>query len=363
MPLETAVVGAGVVSDLHLSALDGCPRTRLVGVCDVDAARARSAAGRYGIDAYTDLTDLLDDRDLDWAHLCTPVKTHLPLARELVEAGVPVHVEKPVTETVDEAEELQRIAEGHGVPVSVTHQHLFDPAMRAARQRIDSGELGDVRAADLVYTGETWPDSANRGEWAFELTGGEFEEGLPHPLYLLLGAADHPAGVEDVQVTTARHREYDRGFAYDGVHLSYRGETGALCSVTCLAASAPQKLLTVHGEDTSLTVDLVSQTVVDVGRNFDGSSVAKVRNNVSRSLDRLSGTVRNVYAVANDRLFGDWETRRNVDSHCFQTDVEAEALLRGDDPVVPLAQGRQTIELMECIREAARPTAPERIEA
>lgn len=363
MSLDTAVVGAGVVSDLHLSALEQCPRTRLVGICDLDAERAQSAARRYDIEAYTDLSELLEERELDWVHLCTPVKTHLPLARQIIEAGVPVHVEKPITDTAEEAEELQRLAERFDVPVSVTHQHLFDPAMRVARERLRNGELGDLRGADLIYTGESWPDSANRDEWAFELVGGEFEEGLPHPLYVLLGTVGYPASRDDVQVQTTRHREYDRGFAYDGVHLSYRSENGTLCNVSCLAASAPQKMLILHGEDHSLTVDFVSQTVIDVGRDFNGSPRAKVRNNVSRAVDRLSGTARNVFEVVNDRFFGDWETAKSLDSHCYQIDAEAKALQRGSDLPVPLEEGKRTIELMECIREASRGEAPVTVEA
>lgn len=356
MPLESAVVGAGVVSDQHLSALDACPKTTLAAICDVDEDRARDVANRYGIDAYTDVSALLDDRDLDWAHLCTPVQTHRTLAAEFIEAGVPVHIEKPLTETVAEAEELRALSDEHGVPVSVTHQHLFDPAVRRANERIARGDLGDIRGADLIYTGETWPDMANRGEWAFELVGGEFEEGLPHPFYTMLGVVGYPASREQVTVQTSKYGEYDRGFAYDGVQVSYPTAEGAVCSINCLAGSAPQKLLVVHGDDHSLTVDMVSQTVVDVGRNFNGSPVAKVRNNLSRAKDRLVGTARNVAAVGRDRLDGDWETAKELDSHYYQIDAEAEALLSGGEMPVPLDEGIWTITLMECVREASRDT-------
>jgi predicted dehydrogenase len=354
MPLETAVVGAGVVSDHHLSALDACPQTTLVGICDVDRDRARDVADRYGIDAYTDVSALLDDRVLDWVHLCTPVQTHRDLAAQFIEAGVPVHIEKPITETVAEAEQLQRLSEQHGVPVSVTHQHLFDPAVRTARERVEQGALGEIRGADLIYTGETWPNMANRGEWAFELVGGEFEEGLPHPFYTMLGVVGYPASREQVSVQTSKHGEYDRGFAYDGVQVSYPTEDGALCSIECLAGSAPQKLLVVHGEDHSLTVDMVSQTVVDVGKNFNGSAIAKVRNNLSRATDRFVGTARNVLAVGRDRLDGDWESAKQLDSHYYQIDAEAAALLSGREMPVPLTEGVWTITLMECVREASR---------
>jgi predicted dehydrogenase len=240
MPLRTAVIGAGVVSDIHMSALDECPRTELVAVCDLDEERARTAARRYGIRAVFDVEELLAEGGLDWVHVCTPVQTHLDIARLAIEAGVPVNIEKPVTETVAEAEELTRLSENYGVPVSVTHQHRFDPAMRAAEARLRAGELGELRAANLLYTGETPPDQANRGEWAFDLVGGEFEEGLPHPLYILLGAAGYPEE-GTIRALTQLHGEYERPFGYDGTTVSYRSEAGTLASVTCLGG-APRRL-------------------------------------------------------------------------------------------------------------------------
>jgi predicted dehydrogenase len=351
MRLKTAVVGAGVVSDIHLSALDACPRTELVAICDLDEARAEAAAERYGIRAVFDLEDLLDRYDLDLVHVCTPVQTHLEIARLAIEAGVAVNVEKPVTETVAEVQELQRLSARQDVPVSVTHQHRFDPAMRRAQAMIDAGELGEIRSANLLYTGETWPDHSQRGEWAFDLAGGEFEEGLPHPLYIVLAAGGYPRSREDVQVLTDLHGDYDRPFTYDGVHVTYASETGGLRTVTCLAGTPPQKQLFVNGAEKSLTVDFVSQTLVEVEQNFNGSPRAKLRNNVSRATDRLLGTARNVYQVGREHISDDWERRIALDAHAYQIDAEARALLNGDDPPVSLEEGRWTVELMEAIRE------------
>jgi len=91
MALRTAVVGGGTISGRHLDGLSDCPYTDLVGICDVDADRARSVASEYGIANYTDMQELLDDANLDWVHICTPVATHLDLATMAIEAGVPLH--------------------------------------------------------------------------------------------------------------------------------------------------------------------------------------------------------------------------------------------------------------------------------
>lgn len=354
MPLHSAVVGAGVVSDVHLSGLSECPSTELVAVCDVDERRSREKASEYGVAGYTDLDAMIDAEDLDWIHLCTPVQTHLELARTAIEAGIPVQIEKPITETPAEFEALEAAAADHDVTVTAVHNHNFDVAMRSAMAAVMDGEIGRVRGADLLFVGETAPDYENRGDWAFDLAGGEFEEGLPHPLYLLLRSGGYPASADDVQVLTGLSREYEAGFAYDGVRIQYPSESGALCGATILAGSIPQRILNVHGEDGALVVDLTSQALVRLDRDYWASPRARARNNFDRIADRLLGTVDNVLAVAERRFDGSWEAKRNLGSHYYQIDAEARALLAGEPMPVPLSEAGWTISLMEAIRESAR---------
>lgn len=363
MTVRTAVVGAGTVSDVHLSGLAQCPRTRLLAVCDLDEERVSEAARRYDIRAYADMDAMLAEEPLDWVHLCTSVQTHLPLARKAIEAGVPVQIEKPITETVAEVEELQELSERHGVAVSEVQQHLFDPALREVNARIESGDLGRIRGVDTIYTGLTKPDEPNRDEWAFELAGGEFEEGLPHPLYITLHTGGHPRDEDDVSATTSLLDEYDREFAYDGAQVQYVAGDGKLCSAKLVAGCAPQKLVHVHGEAGSVTADLISQTVVDVGLHYDGSTVAKLRNNLWRARDRLLGTVKNGLRVARAQVDDGWESTRDITPHYYQFDAEARALEAGEPMPVPLEQSRWTVALMEAIREypgdvASRPPEP-----
>jgi predicted dehydrogenase len=132
MTLRTAVVGGGTVSGVHLDGLRKNPRTSLVAICDTDEDTARDIAAEYAIDAYVDVESMLAESDLDWAHRYTSVQTHLSLAKRFIEAGVPVQIEKPITETDEEFEELAAHADRHGVVGSEKHDHNVDPVMRAA---------------------------------------------------------------------------------------------------------------------------------------------------------------------------------------------------------------------------------------
>ena len=105
MSLRTAVIGGGTVSENHLSGLSQNPKTELVAICDLDEEIAREKARSYGIKAYFDVGELLAAENLDWVHVCTPPQTHLAVATQVLEAGIPALVEKPVTETIEQFEE------------------------------------------------------------------------------------------------------------------------------------------------------------------------------------------------------------------------------------------------------------------
>jgi predicted dehydrogenase len=352
MTLQTAVVGAGVVADRHLFAVQECPLTELVGICDLDEDRARNAAREYAITPYFDIDDLLDEEELDWIHICTPVQTHVPLAVRAIEAGVPVQIEKPVTETIEEFRELESTAERHDVPISVIQNHLFSPGMRDVTRRINSGELGAIQGIDVVYPGTTEPSRENRGSWAFELPGGEFEEGIPHPIYVALQVGGYPESTDDIQATTSLFGEYEQDFKYDGAQLQYLSEDNTLCSIKLLSGGpVPQYLIHIHGERASLTLDLVSQTVVPLGRKYVSSPVNRALNNVDRTLARTKGTFDAFKLFVQSTFRDDWETTKRVKSHCYQIDMEARALLGGSPMPVPLEHAEWTTQLIEAIRD------------
>ncbi|KPN29177.1 putative oxidoreductase [Halolamina pelagica] len=356
MTLRTAVVGGGTVSGVHLDGLSLNPRTDLVAICDTDEERARALAAEYGIAPFFDAEAMLAELDLDWLHICTPVQTHLPIAKLAIDAGVPVQIEKPITETYAEFQELAAYATDHGVTVSEKHNHNFDPAVRTAMAKRRSGELGEVRGVDVIYTGSSRPDDPNRGPWNLELAGGEFEEGIPHPVYLTLRTGGYPRSEDAVTATTALHDEYDHPFTYDGAQLQYVTDDDVLCTTKILGGTRPVRQILIHAEDCSLTVDLLSQTVIEHDRDYKRSAATRALNNVDEAFDRLTGTVANARSVARRaRASDDWDTVRLLNAHYYQNDAESRALEAGDPSAmpVPMAESRWTSYLMEEIRQSA----------
>lgn len=354
MPLETAVIGAGVVSDRHLSALRQCPRTDLIAVCDTDESRARDAADRYDITPYFDIDELVEKVSPEWAHVCTPVQTHLDLTLRAIDAGIPVQIEKPVTLDSEEFEELESASIREGVSISVVQNHLFLPMMRRLNELIRAGELGEIRSVAMLHTGGTSPDRPNRGEWAFELPGGEFDEGLPHPIYVTLQAGGYPGSESDIHALTNLAENYEHDFTFDDAQVQYRSADGTLCSMTMTSSGIPQRRLVVDGSKSAATVDFISATITRHDHPYERSAVSRARNSLDRITGMASGTAQNIITFGRTRLSDDWETHRNVNGHHYQIDAEAKALMEDTEMPISLDHAKWTTAIIDRIREDAR---------
>ena len=116
----------------------------LVWLCDADERVRAEFARRYSQAQVTDeFGDLLSD-ELDAIVIATPVPTHYPLAKQALDAGKHVFVEKPPAMRVAEMDELVALAEERGLVLMPGHLLLYHPAVRKLKELVDSGELGDV---------------------------------------------------------------------------------------------------------------------------------------------------------------------------------------------------------------------------
>lgn len=355
MPVAVGVVGAGTVADRHLSAARRSPHSRLVAVCDRDRDRAAGAAAEYGIDHYADVKEMLAATDLDLVHVCTPIRAHFPVARAAITDGVGVLIEKPATETVSEVERLQDLARRHDVPATVVHQSQFSPAMRRARGLVADGQIGAVRGVDLIYTGGPRPNRTERGDWVFDLPGGEFEETIPHPIYLGLNGG-YPRSQSDITAVTTRMREYDREIAYDAATVVFVTEAGGLASLTLQSGGHASRLLHLHGEAGTITVDVITQTVFHADREYLRSSTGRARKSVDETVTNLWSLAANANAVLQRELRGGWEREKGLDPHLYQIDETYRAIEAGTTMPIPMTEAKWTVTVLAAIRSAADAT-------
>lgn len=134
-PLRVGVVGTGAFGRNHARvyrdlAADAPQNVSFTGVVDADISRAQSIAAEFGTPAFTSVADLIA-AGVDAVSVAVPTVAHLAVARELMQSGVDVLIEKPLAASLAEADELQALATQHGCVVQVGHLERFNPAVRA----------------------------------------------------------------------------------------------------------------------------------------------------------------------------------------------------------------------------------------
>lgn len=129
--LRAAVIGVGYLGNFHVQKYRALPQVELVAVVDTDAERVGEVGAKHGVRACTDYGELLGE--LDIVSIVTPPATHFEIARRCLGAGVHTLVEKPVTETVAQAEALIELANARGLVFQVGHLERFNPAVLALR--------------------------------------------------------------------------------------------------------------------------------------------------------------------------------------------------------------------------------------
>lgn len=139
--LNLAVIGVGGWGKNHARVLNdlGC----LAAICDVDIQRSREIAGKSGARSYSSLDEMLEKERLDGCLVCTPTKTHSFVARKVMSEGINTFVEKPLSFSSKECEEMIQVAEKEKVILTCGYIERFNPVVSDAKKLIESKAYGD----------------------------------------------------------------------------------------------------------------------------------------------------------------------------------------------------------------------------
>ena len=132
--LRVGVIGVGHLGQHHARIYSANPHTTLVAIQDLDKTRGQMIAKRYGVAFCDELVHLLPQ--VDAVSVAVPTSAHYPVVKICLEAGLHVLVEKPITSTIEEGNELVRLAKGKQVILQVGHIERFNPVIDAARSYI-----------------------------------------------------------------------------------------------------------------------------------------------------------------------------------------------------------------------------------
>ena len=134
--LKIGVLGAGHLGKIHLKLLQQSPKYDLIGFFDPIKENAIKVSKEFGytifdtVDALIDAVDIID--------IVTPTLNHHRCAKSAIQKGKHIFIEKPITKTVAEAEELRNLVKAHNVRGQVGHVERFNPAFTAVKDKIDN---------------------------------------------------------------------------------------------------------------------------------------------------------------------------------------------------------------------------------
>jgi predicted dehydrogenase len=227
-------------------------------VCAAHLERARSAAEQWpGTTGYDDVRRLLAEERVDGAVVCLPIDAYVDVVRPLLDARVPVLVEKPGAPTRSDLTRLADRAAGNRTPLLVGYMKRYAPAYVAARARVAEPEFGRVSSVHARFT--LGPGFSDTREWVVD--------NLVHPLDLLRWFGGN---VVDV---SAQHRGVDQG--RQALALCLRHDSGAVSTAQLTTTGSWAGLaerLEVFGEGESVTVTGVD--TLELG-HADGSTTVR----------------------------------------------------------------------------------------
>ena len=237
--LRVGVVGVGHIGSNHARLYSDMPNAQFAAVFDVDTARAGSIGRKYGAVAARSLDEFA--QQVDAVSVATPTSTHYEVAYRLLAAGKHLLVEKPITETTQEAGELSEIAAANKLILQVGHVERFNPVLGALEERLSHPRF--IEAHRL----SPYPDRSTDIGVVLDL--------MIHDLEIILHLVRSPVqNIDAVGVPVLSKGE-------DIANARIRFENGCVANITSSRIS-PERMrkIRVFQEDAYLSLDYQNQS-------------------------------------------------------------------------------------------------------
>lgn len=343
---RAGLVGAGNIAEFHAAAIKAYAalhpdEVELVGLTDLDAAKAAAAAEKWGTRAYADL-DALIAAGVNVIHVLTPPSSHAKLARAAIERGCHVLIEKPVAEDAAEARAVGELARAKGLVATVNHSLLYDPQVRRALDQVRAGALGQIVSVDILRGSEYPPFEGGPLPPHYREAGYPFRDIGVHCLYLiqeLLGP------IEDVEASWSSLGG-DPNLAFDEWRAMVRCKRGLGQFQLTWNTKPMQSQIIIHGTKGVLRVDLFAM--------FHGK---RASTPLPKAAERLINAFADSIQPLVDVPIGVWKfVRKEIQSYQGLRDLIADfyrRLAAGEPPPVAIDDAAQVVEWVEKVARAA----------
>lgn len=246
--LGMAIIGAGFWGRNHARNLKELSETRLIAICDKDEARAKSVANLFGVDAYSDSTEMLRRKDIDAVTICT-WSTNLAIeATRALNAGKHVLVEKPMANNVLEAKKIVALARRKQRYLMVGFLMRFIPGLHHIKQAVAKGEIGTVVYATARRVSQ-WPERIGDVGVVKDLAIHDID--ITRYLF-----DDEPVEIY-AKAGNLRHKKFED---HAQILVTFKGRKTAFIEANWLTPYKIRKL-TVTGSEAIMTLDYITQEI------------------------------------------------------------------------------------------------------
>lgn len=249
-----AIVGCGVIADIHANAIREIEEAELIAVCELDESKGQQFADKHGGKLYTQLELMLQNPDIDVVCICTPSGFHAEQSILTARAGKHVLVEKPMAILLEDAHRIIRECKEQGVYLGTILPRRMGPAVQFVKKFIADGGLGKLSLCDAyvkIYRSQQYYDSAGwRGTWEIDGGGAMMNQGihtvdllqwLVGPVQSLYGRASALLRIIEVEDTAVSLLSFQNG------------AMGVLEMTTTVYPDLGQRL-EIHGEKGSIII-------------------------------------------------------------------------------------------------------------
>ena len=313
--LRIGIIGCGKVADQHMDAIRRLADCKVVAVCDQELLMAQQLGERFGIAAcFSNLSQMLEATAPHVVHITTPPQSHFALAKQCLEAGAHVYLEKPFAMTAGEAEELISLANRRGKKITVGHNYQFTLEMLKMRELVKKGVLGGKPAhvesywsydlGDLSYV---MPMLGNREHWVRQLPGQLFHNIISHGIAKLAEFLDD----ELIEIFATAHqsstiRALGAGDVMDELRVLIRDKTGTSASFLFSTQVKGLNQVRVYGAAGSVTADIITGSVIQNESRPYKSYLTYFIPPFKGAVEHLRSGMRNVLNFVGQRLYQDF---------------------------------------------------------
>lgn len=244
--LGVAVIGTGFWGRNHARVFKELAETELLAICDIDAERARSVAKQFGVTPYTSTGKMLKNENIEAVSICTWSTSLAREALKALKAGKNVLVEKPMAESVKQAENLLKTAEKEGLHLTVGFLMRFIPGLQHIRNALEDKTLGEPVCASAKRVGQ-WPERIG--------DVGVVKDTAIHDLDVMRYVFDEDPVAVYAKTGSIAHRKFED---YAQIMLAFKGGKSAFIESNWLTPYKTRVFM-ITGSEAIMKLDYITQ--------------------------------------------------------------------------------------------------------